>query len=131
VFINQCFDVFSRKGGMMDRSATMGGNSPLGNNANPLSNPAGDARVEGAAQTAHRTVDTIADTATTQVHRAVNTAVEAATSAAEWASSVPEQAKQVQTKITEAACNSIRARPISTVLGALVIGYLLGRLARL
>jgi len=122
----------------MDRSATMGGNSPLGNNANPLSNPAGDARVEGAAQTAHRTVDSIADKATTQVehvsgtvHRAVNTAAEAATSAAEWASSVPEQAKQVQTKITEAACNSIRARPISTVLGALVIGYLLGRLARL
>jgi len=37
----------------------------------------------------------------------------------------------VQTKITQAACASIRARPISTVAGALVIGYLLGRLARL
>jgi ElaB/YqjD/DUF883 family membrane-anchored ribosome-binding protein len=122
----------------MDRSTTMGGNSPLGSDTTPLSNPAGNARVEGAAQTAHRTVDSIADKATTQVervsgtaHRALNTAAEAATSAAEWASSVPEQAKQVQTKITDAACNSIRARPIATVAGALVIGYLLGRLARL
>ena len=122
----------------MDRSTTTGGNSPLGSNTTPLSNPAGNAMVEGAAQTAHRTVDSIAEKATTQVdrvsgtaHRALNTAAEAATSAAEWASSVPEQAKQVQTKITEAACNSIRARPISSVAGALVIGYLLGRLARL
>ena len=122
----------------MDRSTTMGGTSPLGSNTTSLSNPAGNANVEGVAQTAHRTVDSIVEKATAQVdrvsgtaHRAVNTAAEAATSAAEWASSVPGQAKQVQTKITEAACNSIRARPISAVAGALVIGYLLGRLARL
>ena len=121
----------------MDRSTTIGGNS-LPASTTPLSNPVGNARVEGAAQAAHRTVDSIADKATAQVdrvsgtaHQAVNTAADAAKSAAEWASSVPEQAKQVQTKITEAACNSIRARPISTVAGALVIGYLLGRLARL
>jgi ElaB/YqjD/DUF883 family membrane-anchored ribosome-binding protein len=124
---------------MMDRTTTIGGNTPLGSN---MSDPATNARVEAAAQTAHRTVDSIvdsiADKATGQVgrlsgtaHRAVNTAADAATSAAEWASSVPEQAKQVQTKITEAACDSIRARPLSTVAGALVFGYLLGRLARL
>ena len=41
----------------MDRSTTVGGDSPLGSNTTPLSNPAGNARVEGAAQTAHRTVD--------------------------------------------------------------------------
>lgn len=123
---------------MMDRSTTTGGNSPFDSNTPSLSNPAGNARVEGAAQTAHRTVDSIADKATAHVdrvsgtaHRAVNAAADAATSATEWASSVPEQAKQAQTKITEAACNSIRARPLSTVAGALVFGYLLGRLARL
>jgi len=122
---------------MMDHSTTIGGNSPFDSDTSSL-NPAGQAGVEGAAQKAHRTVDSIADKATTQLgrvsgtaHRAVNAAADAATSATEWASTIPEQAKEAQTKITEAACNSIRARPISSVVGALVIGYLLGRLARL
>ena len=122
----------------MDSSKTIGGNSPPASNTTSLSDPAGNARVEGVAQTAHRTVDSIADKATAQVHRvsgtvhrAVNTAADAASSAAEWASSVPDQANQLHTKLTEAACNSIRARPIASVAGALMIGYLLGRLARL
>ena len=91
----------------------------------------------GAAQTAHKAVDEIADRATSQVdrlsgaaHRAVDNTAAAATSAADWASSLPDQAKQVQTRMTEAACESIRARPIASVAGALVAGYLLGRLAR-
>ncbi len=121
----------------MDRSTTLDGSTPLGGNMNPLSNPAASAKLEGAAQTAHQTVDKVADKATSQVdrlsgtaHRAVNRAADAATTAAEWASSIPEQAKQVQVKVTDAACASIRARPIATVAGALVVGYLLGRLAR-
>jgi len=44
---------------------------------------------------------------------------------------LPDQAKEVQTKLTESACASIRARPLASVAGALVVGYLLGRLARL
>jgi hypothetical protein len=35
-----------------------------------------------------------------------------------------------QAEFVESASASIRARPIATVAGALVIGYLLGRLAR-
>jgi hypothetical protein len=95
------------------------------------------AKVEGAAQVVHETTDSIADKATAQVnrsaeavHRVVDSAAGAATSAAEWASTIPEQAKQVQTRLTESASASIRARPIATVAGALVVGYLLGRLAR-
>ena len=118
----------------MDRTTTTMGNLTGGSNpANPAS-----AKVEGAAQAAHQTTDKIADKATAQVdrlsgtvHRAVNSAADAATSAAEWASTIPDQAKQVQTRLTESACASIRARPIATVASALVIGYLLGRLARL
>jgi ElaB/YqjD/DUF883 family membrane-anchored ribosome-binding protein len=94
--------------------------------------------VEGAAQSAHRATDKVADKATAEVdrlsgtaHRAINSAADAATSTAEWASTIPEQAKQVQTRLTESASASIRARPIATVAGALVVGYLLGRLARL
>jgi hypothetical protein len=118
----------------MDRtSATMSNLSGGGNAANPL-----NAKVEGAAQAAHQATDKIADKTTAQVdrlsgtvHRAVNSAADVATSAAEWASTIPNQAKQVQTRLTESACASIRARPITMVAGALVLGYLLGRLARL
>ena len=97
-----------------------------------------NAKVEGAAQAAHQTTDRIADKATAQVdrlkgtvHRAVDDAADTATSAAEWASTIPEQTKQVQTRLTDSASASIRARPITAVAGALVVGYLVGRLARL
>ncbi len=131
----------------MDRTSTLSGTNPAAGGANPMpGNPAlgganpmpGSARVENAAMTAHQTVDKVADKATAQVdrlsgsaHRAVNSAADVATSAAEWASSLPQQAKEVQTRVTEAACTSIRAHPLTTVAGALVVGYLLGRLARL
>jgi hypothetical protein len=118
----------------MDRSTPTGGSTPFSSTANPMSNPLADAKVEGAVRAAHQTVDKVADKVTAQVdqlsgtaHRVVNSAAGAATSAAEWASTIPAQA----TKITEAASESIRARPLTTAVGALVIGYLLGRLARL
>jgi hypothetical protein len=118
----------------MERTTTLDGNLTAGSNpTNPVS-----AKVEGAAQAAHKTTDRIADKATAQVdrsaevvHRAVDGAADATTSAAEWASTIAEQAKQAQTRLTESASASIRARPIATVAGALVVGYLLGRLARL
>ena len=118
----------------MERTTTLGGNLTAGsNNTNSIGG-----KVEAAAQAAHKTTDRIADKASTQVdrsaeaaHRAVDSAANVATSAAEWASTVPEQAKQVQTRLAESASASIRARPIATVAGALAIGYLLGRLARL
>ena len=118
----------------MDRTTTSMGTLSGGSN---LANPLG-AKVESVAQAAHQATDKIAEKTTAQVdrlsgtvHRAVNSAADAATSAAEWASTIPDQAKQVQTRLTESACASIRARPLATVAGALVIGYLLGRLARL
>jgi hypothetical protein len=123
----------------MDRTTTIG-NPALSGNANP----AYQAKLDGAAQSAHQTVDAVAGKATGQVdrmsgtaHRAVNGATDAVTSAAaavtsaaDWASGIPMQAKEMQTKVTEAACSSIRARPLTTVADALVVGYLVGRLAR-
>jgi ElaB/YqjD/DUF883 family membrane-anchored ribosome-binding protein len=114
----------------MDRTTPMGGShSGTGSGANLAS-----AKVEEVAQTAHQTTDRIADKAASQVdrlsetaHRAVNSAADAASSAAEWASAIPEQAKQVQIRLTEAASASIREHPIAIVVGALVVGYLLGR----
>jgi ElaB/YqjD/DUF883 family membrane-anchored ribosome-binding protein len=117
----------------MDRTTPMGGNrTGSGSAANPAS-----AKIEDLAQTAHQTTDRIADEAASQVdrlsgtaHRAVNSAADAASSAAQWASAIPEQAKQVQTRLTEAASASIHKRPIAIVAGSLAVGYLLGRLTR-
>ena len=77
-------------------------------------------KIENVAQSAHKVVDTVADKT-----------AGAATQAAGWASSLPDQAKEVQTRLTDSVCTSIRARPITTVAGALIVGYLLGRIARL
>ena len=118
----------------MDRSTTLTGNPPMGGSGNSSPN----AKLDNAAQTAHQAVDRFAEKASAQVdrlsgsaHRAVNSAADAANTATEWASSFPEQAKGMQTKLTDSACASIRARPLSSVAGALVVGYLVGRLARL
>lgn len=96
------------------------------------------AKVEDAARTAHRAADTVADRAAAQVdhlsgsaHQAIDSAADTAASVADWASAIPAQARQAQARLTESACASIRARPLATMTGALVVGYLLGRLARL
>jgi ElaB/YqjD/DUF883 family membrane-anchored ribosome-binding protein len=117
----------------MDRNTPIGGSrTGTVSAANPAS-----AKIEDVAQTAHQATDRIADKAASQVdrlsgtaHRAVNSAADAASSAAEWASAIPDQAKQVQTRLMEAASASIRERPIAIVASALVVGYFLGRLAR-
>jgi hypothetical protein len=112
----------------------MGGNLTAGNQFTNSVNSA----VDAAAQTAHKTADKIADNAAMRVdrsaaavHRAVDGAADAAASTATWASGTFEQAQQVTTRFTESASASIRARPIATVVGVLIVGYLLGRLARL
>jgi hypothetical protein len=121
----------------MDRSLTTGGNTQLAGSTKAPTDFATGARIESAAQSAHQTVDKVADTAASQLgrlsgaaHQAVNSAAGAAASAAEWASEVPKHANEATVRMSEAACASIRARPIATVAGALVVGYLLGRLAR-
>jgi hypothetical protein len=118
---------------------SMESTTTLGGSLTPDHNPTNlvGAKVDGAAEVAHRTADKIADKATAQVdrsveavHRAVDSTADAAVSAAEWASTVSEQARQVATRFTDSASASIRARPITVVASVLAIGYLLGRLAR-
>jgi ElaB/YqjD/DUF883 family membrane-anchored ribosome-binding protein len=95
-------------------------------------------KVDAATMAAHQLTDQIADKATVQVdrlsgvvHRAVNSVADAATTTAEFAATAPDRAQQAGARLTEAACTSIRARPIGAVVGAAMVGYLLGRLARL
>ena len=82
----------------MDRTTTMSGNLAAGGNAAETVN----AKVESAALAAHSATDNIVDSAIAQVdrisgtaHRAVDNTADAAKSAARWASTIPEQAKQV------------------------------------
>ena len=121
----------------MDRTMAIDGNTPAAGGTNSMSNPATSARIGSVAHTAHQSVDRFADRATSQIdhlsgaaHKVVNSAADAASAAVTQASGITEQAKQAQSKITESACASIRARPIAAVAGALTVGYLLGRLAR-
>jgi hypothetical protein len=120
----------------MDTSTPVPG-SLTGNGSRSV---AANAKIEDAALAAHRATDAVADKATEQVdrlsgtaHRAVNKTADAASSAAEWTATLPEQAKEVQAQIgqlKESAATSIRARPFAVVGGALVIGYLVGKLGR-
>jgi hypothetical protein len=119
----------------MDKSTSVSGSL-----ANSVNRATTFGNIEDAAQAAHQATDAIADKATNQVdrasgaaHRAVNKAADTASSAAEWAAAIPEQAKEVQAQLVQlksGAAASIRARPFATVAGTLVVGYLLGRLAR-
>jgi len=109
-------------------TAPAGNSTASGNNAG----------VESAASAAHRTVDRLADSATTQVdrlsgtaHRAVNQTADAASLAADWAAQIPEQARRAQATVSQSVCSAIRARPLSSLAGGVFVGYLLGRLARL
>ncbi len=121
----------------MDRPFTTGATAGSTGASNPLSSATTGSRLDSAAQSARSTIDTAADRVTSGVeqmssaaHKAVDTAAGAAATAANWATSLPDQARAAQERLTEAACESIRARPIAYVAGALVTGYLLGRLAR-
>lgn len=115
----------------MDRSTTTTSSLASGDSA-------ASSKVQGVAKSAHQATDQLADSATAGVdhlsgtaHRAIDSAADAANSAADWASTIPGEAQRVQARLTESASASIRARPIATVAGALVVGYLIGRLARL
>jgi hypothetical protein len=118
----------------MDRTSTTPYKEGLSPQANPVTNPLGS-KVDSAARSAHETTDKIADTASGGIerardsaHRAVDGAASAAQSTASYASSMIDQAKQ--SKLLEQTCDSIRARPLVAVVGAVIGGYLLGRLAR-
>jgi ElaB/YqjD/DUF883 family membrane-anchored ribosome-binding protein len=118
----------------MERTTPLGGSATGSSN---LTNPI-KSTLDDATQAAHKTTDKFAEKATAQVdrsaetvHRAVDGAAGVATTAAEWTTANLERAKKTQAQLTDAASASIRGRPIATVAGALVVGYLIGRLARL
>jgi hypothetical protein len=97
-----------------------------------------NAKIDMAATTAHRATDAIAETASAGVgklsgsaHSAVDNAAAATQSLADSASAISQQAIELHSQLKESACASIRANPLTTLVGALAVGYLVGRIARL
>ncbi len=74
-----------------------------------------DPKIQSATDAAHETTDRVARAATVQVDRLRGSAHDAVEGAA---------------SLVESACASIRSRPLASVAGVLVVGYLLGRLIR-
>jgi len=77
--------------------------------------PRADPKIQSATHAAHETTEKVARAATVQVDRLRGGAHHAVEGAA---------------SLVESACASIRSRPMATVAGVLVVGYLLGRLTR-
>ena len=102
---------------------------------NQLDSSSSADKIDDAAQAAHQTTERIADKAVTGIdrlsgttHHAINSAADATLSAADWTSSVADQATEIQTRVTQAASASIRERPLTIVAGALIVGYVIGRI---
>jgi ElaB/YqjD/DUF883 family membrane-anchored ribosome-binding protein len=93
--------------------------------------------VSGAAMRAHHLVDDVAEKATPAVksataaaHQTIDKVATAGASAADWVASSSKKVKDNGTAMADAASGQIRARPLATVAGALVLGYLIGRILR-
>ncbi len=95
------------------------------------------ATIAGAANRAHDAVNTVQEKATPVIdraasaaHRTIDRAASAATPAAEWASN---SSKAIATRSTDAVelCSTyVRERPLTAVLGALAIGFFVGKVLR-
>ena len=93
-----------------------------GTNTNSMTNT-----MSGAASRAHNMVDDVAQKATP----AVQTATAAASvNAAEWVAANSKQLANKSAAIADAASGQVRARPLISVAGALVLGYFIGRIFR-
>jgi ElaB/YqjD/DUF883 family membrane-anchored ribosome-binding protein len=93
--------------------------------------------VSGAASQAHRAVDNLADktvpavqSATAAAHQTIDKVATAGAAATEWAATTGKDLMNKSTAIAEACSGQVRARPLTSMAGALVVGYIFGRLLR-
>lgn len=137
-------DIYSQKNNVLSTRAVSACHCiSEGAQINPTTPPSGNRldissstdKIDDAAQMVHQTTERIADKAVTGIdrlsgttHRAINSAADATLSAADWTSSVADQATEIQTRVTQAASASIRERPLIIVAGALILGYIIGRI---
>lgn len=108
-------------------------------NANTLTNA--ESSVSNMTERAHQTVDRVADKvadraapalerARSGAHTTIDKVADGATCGAQWAT---ENGKALATRshqMTDACAEYVRARPLAAVVGAIALGYLVGRLTR-
>jgi len=97
----------------------------------------GSNSVSGAASRAHHIVDDMAEkavpavqTATDVAHKTIDKVATAGASAADWVASSSNKLKSNSAELADACSSQIRARPLMTVAGALLLGYFVGRILR-
>jgi len=93
--------------------------------------------MSGAASRAHHMVDDVAQKATPAVqsatavaHQTIDKVATAGASAAEWVTANTKQLADRSAAIADAASGQVRARPLISVAGALVLGFFIGRVFR-
>jgi ElaB/YqjD/DUF883 family membrane-anchored ribosome-binding protein len=98
---------------------------------------AGTNPVAAAADRAQQAVDRVAekaapaiDRASTAAHRTIDKAADVAAPAADWVSENGKQLKHRSTELADACGNYVRERPLTSIVGALAIGYFAGKLMR-
>ena len=93
--------------------------------------------VSSVADRAHMAVDRAAEKATPALervseaaHRTIDKAVDVAAPAADWISQNGNELAHRSGELANVCSGYIRARPLVTVAGALVLGYIAGKLMR-
>ena len=93
--------------------------------------------VGNAADLAHQAVDSAnakvapaLERATSAAHRGIDKAADVAAPAAAWVADSGKQLTDKSNELMDVCGSYVRARPLATVAGALVVGYLAGKLMR-
>ncbi len=98
---------------------------------NPSATIAGAANfAHDAVNTAHEKATPALDRAAGAAHRTINRAADAATPAAEWASNSTQAIAARSSDAVEVCSSYVRERPFTAVLGALAIGFFVGKVLR-
>ena len=113
----------------MTTSNTMGTSSP---NPSSVSNMAANMtdRAHQAVDKAAEKAQPVLERASSAAHRTIDKVADVAVPAAQWAT---ESGKQIATKsgeLTEVCSGYVRARPFTSIAGAIAIGYFIGRITR-
>ena len=111
---------------------------PISNTMTGNNSPMGESgRIADKADRAHDAVDRAADKAapmleraSTVAHKTIDKVAGAAMPAAQWATDSSRQLATRGSEYADQATSFVRARPLATVVGALAIGYMLGKLSR-
>jgi len=103
-------------------------NTLSGNGGNVIGNTADRVHqaVDLAKESAAPTLGKVADAA----HRTIDRAAEKATPAAQWVSDSSRQWVSKSGEVADACGTYVRAHPLGSVFGALVIGYFAARMLR-